>query len=129
LDHTSELVLRLRAASFPGLIREAAAAFASLVPERMLGPSGDKIRHLAIDAPDRAATLVEWLNELVYLAEVEAWLPTDVEVESEGEAGVRIRARGRGLREAFVLVKAATLHGAEVREGSEGLGVEVTLDV
>jgi SHS2 domain-containing protein len=40
-----------------------------------------------------------------------------------------VRARGHALSEPFVLVKAATLHGAKVDDGPDGLVAEVTLDI
>ncbi|HSM60467.1 MAG TPA: archease, partial [Longimicrobiales bacterium] len=70
------------------------------------------------------------LNELVYLGEVEGWLPTSLDMETrvEGE-GLRVRARGVALAEPFVLVKAATLHRATVADVEGGLEAEVTLDL
>jgi SHS2 domain-containing protein len=52
----------------------------------------------------------------------------DVEV-AENDSGLAISARGVSLVAPFVLVKAATLHNARVREGDDGLEGEVTLDV
>jgi SHS2 domain-containing protein len=129
VDHTSEVTLRLRAPSFPSLVAEATRAFAELVPRSTLGAPRKEPRQFLVGGADRVASLVEWLNELVYLCEVPRWLPVDVEVEAEGEAGVRIQARGVELTRPFVLVKAATLHDAQIRAGLHGLEGEVTLDV
>jgi len=128
-DHTSEIVLRLHATTFPDLIAEAAHGFADLVPERLLGAAEGASRDVSVSATDRAAALVGWLNELVYLAEVERWVPTDVERVAEVPSGLRVRATGRRLTESFALVKAATLHGAVLRESPDGFRGEVTLDV
>jgi len=129
VDHTSELIVRLRAATFPGIVAEATRAFGGLVPERARGPVRDVWHDFAIDGGDRTATLVDWLNELAYLGEAETWLPVDAEVEQSGASGVRIRAREMGLAEPFVLVKAATLHGARVARRAGGFEAEVTLDI
>jgi len=129
VDHTSEVTLRLRAPTFPALLAEATHAFAGLVPSALRGMADDRWRDFRLRAPDRAAQLVEWLNEVVYSCEAEQWLPTEVETEQGDGGGVRIRARGVALAAPFVLVKAATLHNASVREGSDGLEGEVTLDV
>jgi SHS2 domain-containing protein len=128
-DHTSEIVLRLHATTFRELIVEAARGFADLVPDRLLGAPEPAPRDVSVPSTDRAAALVGWLNELVYLAEVESWVPATVERVDEGPEGLRIRASGRRLADPFVLVKAATLHGAVLREGPEGFRAEVTLDV
>jgi SHS2 domain-containing protein len=128
VDHTSEITVRLRASTWGGLLQEATRAFAALVPESIeLAPSSD-VREFEIDAPDRAAGLVEWLNELVYAAEAELWLPMEIEVHEDGET-LRVRARGATLSAPFVLVKAATLHRARVDHDDDGWTGEVTLDL
>lgn len=129
VDHTSEVTLRARAPDLAGVIAEASAAFAELVPDALRGPMDDQIRELLIQAPDRVAGLVEWLNEMVYLCDTCQWLPTEVDVTGAHEGELRIRARGEALTAPFVLVKAATLHGAFVRQGADGLEAEVTLDI
>lgn len=130
VDHVSELTLRLRAPSLPALLAEASRAFLALVPEGRRGAPVDEPRVLEVTGTDRAALLVAWLNELVYLGEVEGWLPTSLDMETRDEdEGIRVRARGVALAEPFVLVKAATLHQATVADVEGGLEAEVTLDV
>jgi len=129
VDHTSEVTLRIRARDYGGVIAEATAAFAELVPESLRGHRDERAREFELRARDRVAALVQWLNDIVYLCEAEAWLPTEVEVEVEPDGGLLIRALGEVLRAPFVLVKAATLHEAFVRESEGGLEAEVTLDI
>ena len=134
LDHTAEVTMRVRAPSFQGLLAEAARAFAELVPDHLGGVEEPGWRDFVLEAADPSAQLVDWLNELVFLAEVERWVPTRIEAEgrppSAGDGPIRLRARGRRLHRPFVLVKAATLHGAELRRTNNGrIEAEVTLDV
>jgi SHS2 domain-containing protein len=129
VDHTSEVTIRLWAPTFDGLVGEATRAFGALVPAETKRVDDGTWREFEVEARDRAAGLVEWLNEIVYLCEVEQWLPVDAEVAGGEGAELRIRARGVRLGAPFVLVKAATLHDAIVREGDRGLEGEVTLDV
>ena len=129
VDHTSEVTLRIHAPTFEGVLEEAARAFLGLAPARIRGEPTVDEREFRLDAPDRAALLVDWLNELVYLGEAERWLPREVRAEALGPGGVRIHAAGLALSEPFVLVKAATLHGAVVRDVPDGVRAEVTLDV
>jgi SHS2 domain-containing protein len=130
LDHTSELVLRLYATTFEGLIDEAARGFVELVPAHLHGRDEAEPLEVRIPSPDRAAGLVGWLNELIFLAEARCWIPAAVERVEEEPNGLRVRATGRRLTGPFVFVKAATLHGAVLRdEGPAGLYGEVTLDV
>lgn len=129
VDHTSEIVLRLRAPTYGDLIAEGARGFASLVPDRLRGPVDLDVRTIEISASDPAGMLVDWLNELVYRAETECWLADDVQVRAADEGGLAIRARGIRLERPFVLVKAATLHDLELRSDADGIEAEVTLDV
>ncbi|HUP52469.1 MAG TPA: archease [Longimicrobiales bacterium] len=129
VDHTSEVTMRLRAPTFPALVAEATRAFAELVPPHARGARSDGWRELRVGGLDREAALVAWLNEIVYLCEVDRWLPEEAEVSVENGGQLRVRVRGVALVEPFVLVKAATLHGAEIRAANGGLEVEVTLDI
>jgi protein archease len=129
VDHTSELTIRLRAPTFPALIEEATRAFGRLVPAALRGRAEQAWRTFQVAGPDRAASLVDWLNELVYLCEVDQWLPVDVEVTGNAGSAVQVRAQGVVLEGPFVLVKAATLHNVSVSPADGGLQAEVTLDV
>jgi SHS2 domain-containing protein len=129
VDHTSEVTIRLRAPTFPTLVAEATRAFAELVPPETNRTDDGAWREFTVEARDRAAGLVEWLNEIVYLCEVEQWLPVDAEVSGGEGDELRVRARGVRLAAPFVLVKAATLHNATVHEGPRGFVGEVTLDI
>ena len=129
VDHTSEVTMRLRAPTFDALVSEATRAFAELVPMAIRSPTRVASREFRVKGLDRAAGLVEWLNEMVYLCEVEQWLPMDAELLGAEHGELHIRAAGMALTAPFVLVKAATLHRAVVRETPSGLEGEVTLDV
>lgn len=129
VDHTSEVTIRLRAPTFGALLQEATVAFGELVPRALRRERTPEWRELRIPGGDRGARLVGWLNEVVYLCEVDQWLPVDVRVAGERDDALRVRARGVALQGPFVLVKAATLHNAVVREAEGALEAEVTLDV
>ncbi|HET9947726.1 MAG TPA: archease [Longimicrobiales bacterium] len=130
VDHTSEVTFRLEAPGFPSLLQQATRAFGELVPDRIRRDPSEEWRDLSVYGTDPVASLVAWLNEMVYECEVNQWLAEEVEVAGESDDGtLHVRARGRHLSEPFVLVKAATLHGAVVRESEKGLWAEVTLDV
>jgi SHS2 domain-containing protein len=131
VDHTSELTIRLRAGTFPELLAESGRAMGELMTRSRPKAPSEGWREVAAKGPDEAALLVAWLNELVYLGEVEQWAPAeiDIRVAEPGGEGVRARVRGVSLAKPFVLVKAATLHGLTIRRVGKGLEAEVTLDV
>lgn len=129
VDHTSEVTLRLCAPTVPGLVVQATLAFLALVPDEIRSETMDGRRELEVDGGDPTATLVAWLNEMVFHAEAEAWIPVEPEVEEIGDSGIRVRAKAMALSDPFVLVKAATFHDARIREVEGLLQVDVTLDI
>lgn len=129
VEHTAEVSVRLRAPSFEALVAEGVRALGELMRRSGLGAHDSEPRLLSVEGRDRESTLVAALNEVVYLAEVEGWAPAEIEAVTVDEAGARIVARGRALERPYTLVKAATLHGLEVREVPGGLEAEVTFDV
>jgi SHS2 domain-containing protein len=130
LEHTSEVELRVHAPSWSALLVEAADALTA----HLTGgtpPHGTRTawRRVDVRAPDRCALLVDWLNELLYRAEAEWWIPVEVVVETASDCEVRARVRGVPVDTAPTAVKAATLHGVSVGTGAAGLEATVILDV
>lgn len=123
-SHTAEVELYVEAASEEQVFAEAACALGRLI-ERSRG--GDRATHeLELEGRDRAALLVDLLEELIYLADTEGFVPDRAEVEV-GEA-LRVRLEGRRT-EIEPLVKAATYHGLELARHDETWQARVVLDV
>jgi SHS2 domain-containing protein len=129
IDHASEVCLRIRAASMSELLAEAGRALAEIQLRKSGGAPAPKWRDIEVSASDRAALLAEWLNELIFLGETEAWVPVQFEVARATDTSARVRASGMSLARVPGLVKAATLHGLRVDEIPGGLEGEVILDV
>jgi SHS2 domain-containing protein len=129
IDHASELRLRIRAASMSELLAEAGRALAKIQLRQSGGAPAPKWRDIEVLASDRAALLAEWLNELIFLGETEAWVPVQFEIARATDTSARARASGMSLDRVPGLVKAATLHGLRVDEIPGGLEGEVILDV
>ncbi|HYL22731.1 MAG TPA: archease [Gemmatimonadales bacterium] len=129
LEHTAEVRLRVRAPSFGELAAEAGRAVARLELGREPPPAEAASRDLEIRAPDREALLVDWLNELVFLAETERWVATEFEVLAPADTVLRLRAWGVHVDEAPARIKAATFHGLKVAAVPGGLEAEVVFDV
>jgi SHS2 domain-containing protein len=129
IDDASEVRLRIRAASMSELLAEAGRALAEIQLRQPGGAPAPKWRDIEVSASDRAALLAEWLNELIFLGETEAWVPVQFEVARATDTSARVRASGMSLDRVPGLVKAATLHGLRVDEIPGGLEGEVILDV
>jgi len=90
-----------------------------------------------VEAPDLESLVVEWLNELVYICDVEGVLLKgfEVEITGGGEGPYRLQAVGYGedvdpgrhgpLKD----VKAATYHGLRIERDGDRWSIEVVCDI
>ena len=87
---------------------------------------------VAVSAPDRDALLVAWLNELLFLCEVENRYFSRFEIYELEETGLKARCYGErfdpGRHRLKSGVKSATYHMLRVEEGNPAR-VQVILDV
>ena len=106
-SHTAEIELAIDAASEEEVFVEAAVAFGELVGLDAGGaPTRREVR---VGAPDRETLLVQWLEELVFLADTESFVPESVQDLSLDETTVQGTLVGRRAT-VEPLVKAATYH-------------------
>lgn len=129
VDHTSEVGLEVRAGSFGELLAESARGLASLLLREVSAEASGETREFEVSSHDREALLVDWLNELLFEAEVRLWIPLEFEMLEVEDTRVRARARGFEVEVAPSIVKAATFHGLQVRETADGFEAEVIFDV
>ena len=129
LAHTAEVKLRVRGPSLGEIAAEAGRALGRLELGTDRPAAQGEWRDLEVHAPDRDALLVEWLNELIYRAETERWVPVEIEVVAATDTALRARARGVTVDETPSRVKAATFHGLRITPVPGGLEAEVVLDV
>jgi SHS2 domain-containing protein len=132
LSHTADAAWRIRGASLPDIFANAAAALtATLTDRRYVRPR--ETREVAIEAPDREALLVDWLNRLLYLFDTEGFLARDVIIEFLSEQRLNARVRGeiydpdRHVQK--TAVKAATYHHLEIIPANGGWQATVILDL
>jgi len=129
VDHTSEIGLQVQAATFGELLAEAARGLARLMLREAPAEAAGETRDFEVSAHDREALLVDWLNEILFVAETGLWIPLEIEVLEASDTRIRARARGVTVELSPSMVKAATFHGLEVVETADGLSAEVILDV
>jgi SHS2 domain-containing protein len=129
LDHGSDLELEIGAPDLGGLLAEAGRAIAEvqLRKDGGTGPAGP--RSLDLHARDREALLVDWLDELLFIAETELWVPTEFELLEVDDRHVRARARGVAVERAPSFIKAATHHELRVERRGDELVAKVILDL
>src|SRR5262249_53810492 len=125
-SHTAEIELAVHADTPEQVLAEAARALAELIS---LGRDGEpQSRHVAIDAVDLGALLVEWLEELIFLADTEGFVPERVDELGLRDTSLTATLVGRsGPIEP--LVKAATYHGLRFACDDGVWQARVVLDV
>lgn len=125
VEHVGEVEVELEAASEAGVFEAALGAFAELVADG----DGQVTRHeFALEAGDRALLLVDWLGELVFLAEMERFVPQRVVAIEVAGNSVRTTIEGR-LGDPRHFVKAVTLNRLRFEQEGEVWHARVVLDV
>jgi SHS2 domain-containing protein len=128
VEHTAEIELQIDASTLSQVFTDAFDAFAELIGG---DAAGEPARHeivLSTEGHDLASVLVEWLEELIFLAETQDFVPErllDLEATDE-----QLRAHVEGRRGLpSHLVKAVTYHGLVFDERPSGWHARVVLDV
>jgi SHS2 domain-containing protein len=129
VEHTGEIELHLEAPDLATLFEEAARALADIMAEDASGPTTGMPERVELTAKDRESLLVDWLNELVYRADVQKHVYADVKVLRADDQRIEATLHGREPSSPRTAVKAATWHRLRVRETARGLEATVVLDV
>lgn len=126
VEHVGEMEVELEAESETGIFDSALAAFVELVDGRLDGESAAHVVELAAAEP--ALLLADWLDELVFLAEVHGFVPE--RLASIELLDGRLRATVTGRRDQpRPLVKAVTLSNLELDQDGGSWHGRVVLDV
>jgi SHS2 domain-containing protein len=132
LAHTADLGLRIWGATREELFENAGAALMAILTDRRR-LRRVKTAEILLEAPDLEALLVAWLNHLLYLYDVDAFLGRDFKVLELTPQRLAARARGETYDPerhlAGTAVKAATYHHLELVKRSGGWQATVILDL
>jgi len=127
LEHTADLALKVHGHSLEEIFANAARGMFSLMADLDdLAPSVSREVHL--EAPDRESLLVDWLNELLYLHEVEEEIYTRFEIEALSPTVLSAIVWGAKMTSKLT-IKAATFHDLEIRETEDGYLTTIVFDV
>lgn len=129
---TADQGIRAWAPDLPALFREAARGLWSLLIDPV-GVRPTRTFPVTVEAPDRELLLVAWLNELLYLHEVESLAGADTQIERLTETALQATVRGETLdpaRHRIVgHVKAVTYHDLRIAATPAGWEARVVVDV
>lgn len=130
VEHVGEVELELEAASEAGIFEAAVTAFADLVAtrEEETGAEESARHEIELEAGDRALLLVDWLSELLFLAEVKRFVPERTSAFELDDSRLRATVEGHRGRPRD-LVKAVTLNKLGLEQEGELWHGRLVLDV
>jgi SHS2 domain-containing protein len=127
LEHTADWALEVWAPDLASLLAEAARGMYRLMGV-VLADGPRQRRRIELAAADRESLLVDFLAELLYLAESEG-LAFDVLELDAGEDRLRAKLEGGPMRSHTKGIKAVTYHHLEVRDTARGVETRIVFDV
>jgi SHS2 domain-containing protein len=130
VEHTADWALEVWAPTLEGLYLDAARGMFHLAgfepaAETEPGPP----QPLALEAGDREALLVAWLQELLYLSEAEDTVYADLKITALTPTRMEAVARGWPAAPGGKTIKAVTYHNLHIREGPGQYTVTIVFDV
>jgi len=124
--------LRIWGASQEELFENAGAALTAVLTDRRR-LRREKTAEISLEAPDLEALLVAWLNHLLYLYDVDAFLGREFKMLALTPQGLQAQALGEtydpGRHLAGTAVKAATYHHLEIANRNGRWQATVILDL
>ncbi|MCP3176020.1 archease [Desulfuromonas sp. KJ2020] len=132
LEHTADMGIEATAATLEDLYAQAAKGLIAIIFGNTSGPAL-RDRFIELDGSDLADLLVRWLNEILYLVEMEHFLPCQFTLDPIQNHHLRGKVRGFHFDEERVQaereVKAVTYHQLEVRRQAAGWLARVYVDL
>ena len=128
LEHTADLALRVHGHSLKEVFSNTAYGMFSLMAD-LEGLEPTISREISLESLDYEALLVDWLNELLYLHEVEQEIYTRFEIEALSPTALSAIVWGAKIKVSKLTVKAATFYDLEISKTEDGYLATVVFDV
>lgn len=131
IEHTADIGIRAKGASLKEAFANAALGLFSIItePEKI---KGEICREVEVNGSDEGSLLVAWLNELIYLFEVEEMLFNRFDIIELSDKRLKAFIYGERIdrsRHPIKLgVKATTYHMLNIEKG-DGCEVQVLFDI
>ena len=128
IEHTADLALRVYGRDMRELFANAACGMFAL----MAAPSVEEAslqREVSLEATDYEGLLVDWLNELIYLHEVEGETYSQFAIKTLSPTELKAQVTGGPTKIKTRAIKAATFHELEVVKTDKGYEATIVFDV
>lgn len=131
-SHTADIGVRVHGKDLKELFENAAFAMFDIVAD-LENISGETVKTFELEAPDKEALLVTWLDELLYNFYTKQLIFFKFEVEELTDTRLKARATGRPVganrNRLKTEIKAATYSGLNIKSSGGGCEVEIIFDV
>ncbi len=134
VDHTADLAISIWAPDLESLFEEGAFALVDIMTEgaaRRDSTEGLDARALEIEALDLEDLLIQWLNEVIYLAVTEGFTVAYAELSLSENTPHNLEAKVQGSEQSQLKgeLKSATYHGLELKKQDGAWRAFVVIDV
>lgn len=127
VEHTADIAMRVWGEDFETLLKQAAIGMFELLGIKHKPES--KVESSFLVQPDSCETvLVDFLNELLYLAEEKHQALSELTIKTSKDA-LRISITGFEIETQVRVIKAVTYHNLEVKKTEKGIEATITFDV
>jgi SHS2 domain-containing protein len=127
IEHTADLALRVYGQDMRELFANAAHGMFALMAEPPKETTCE--REVSLEATDYESLLVDWLNELIYLHEVEGKTYYQFNIETLSSTKLKAHMTGGPTKSKTKAIKAATFHDLKINETANGFVATIVFDV
>jgi len=132
LDHTADIGITAYGADTKELFVNAAIGLFSLMTD-LDNIKDNTQKKIELTAEDEEVLLVEWLNELIYIFEVEHLVFKRLEIDELDKNKIKAMCYGEKIKPSHDTlkreIKAATYHMLRITKGDKGYEVTVIFDI
>lgn len=128
LEHTTDLKIRAWGKTekelFANMLK---GMFESIDP--VFTDDKPTVRDIKINSPDKAALLVDFLNEALYLSDINNEAYLDCQIDKLTDKELEGKLRGRSIAEFKIEIKAVTYHDVKIEKKNGGWEATVLFDI
>ena len=132
IDHTADLGIKIYGKDAKELFANAGYAFFDLFAE-LENVRADVEKEIIVEGGSWEDLMIEWLRELLYLAQAEEYIFTEFEIKEINVERLRAIAKGEKIdpdrHHVKTEIKAVTYHELTVEENAEGWTAQVIFDL
>ncbi len=132
IPHTADIAIRVYGKDLKELFINAAFGMFDIIAD-LEGLKSSVSIEVNLKAPSKEELLVSWLDELLYNFYTKSIIFFEFDVSFLSEEQLMVKAYGRHIGEnrnrLKTEIKAATYHDLNIKEGPDGLSIDIVFDV